>query len=238
MSQQLTGYPSIDKPWLKYYSEQSRKVDVPECSIYDFIWENNKDHPNDIALVFFDKRITYGQLFREIDKTAAAFLSLGIKKGDIVVMMVLNQPETVYTIYALNKIGAITCMINVLSSQEEIEHYLHEGSPKWMIVLDLFAEKAYKAAKKASINKMICLPLYNSCSIIKKVAYRLKVKKIIKDDLVIYWSDMLRNANHVTMKSEKHNPLSCSVIGHTGGTTGFPKGVMLSDVSFNSIATH
>lgn len=104
MSQQLTGYPSIDKPWLKYYSEQSRKVNVPECSIYDFIWENNKDHPNDIALVFFDKRITYGQLFREIDKTAAAFLSLGIKKGDIVVMMVLNQPEIVYTIYALNKI--------------------------------------------------------------------------------------------------------------------------------------
>lgn len=137
-----------------------------------------------------------------------------------------------------HKIGAITCMINVLSSQEEIEHYLHEGSPKWMIVLDLFAEKAYKAAKKASINKMICLPLFNSCNIIKKVAYRLKVKKFIKNDLVIYWSDMFRNANHITMKSEKHNPLSCSVIGHTGGTTGFPKGVMLSDVSFNSIATH
>lgn len=238
MERAISGYPSIDKPWLRYYSEKSRDTIIPECSIYEFIWRNNKDFPNDIALIFFDRKITYGQLFREIDRTAAAFLNLGIKKGDIVVIMALNQPEVVYTIYALNKIGAIACMINVLSSVDEIEHYLQEGNPKWFITLDLFVEKAYEAAKRTSIRKLVCMPLFNSCSAVKKVAYRLKVKKHQRDDFTLYWNDMFKNINHLDAFIEKHDPHGCSIIGHTGGTTGLPKGVMLSDVAFNSIATH
>ena len=238
MEKQLTGYPSVDKPWLKYYSDQSKESIIPECSMYDLIWKNNKNNLDDIALVFFDKEITYGKLFEEIDRTAASFLRLGIKKDDIVLMMVLNQPEVVYTIYALNKIGAITCMINVLSSIEEIEHYLEEGKPQWFITLDLFANKAYEAAKNVSIKKLICLPLLNSCSFVKKVAYRLKVKKHQRDNLAIYWNDMFKNMDQATVEPVDRDPYSCSVIGHTGGTTGFPKGVMLSDIAFNTIATH
>ena len=42
--QKLTGYPSIDKPWLKYYSEEAINAPLPECTIYEYLWENNKDH--------------------------------------------------------------------------------------------------------------------------------------------------------------------------------------------------
>ena len=59
MEKKLTGYPSIDKPWLKYYSEEAINAPLPECTIYEYLWENNKDYPGDIALIFENKNITY-----------------------------------------------------------------------------------------------------------------------------------------------------------------------------------
>lgn len=41
-----TGYPSIDKPWLKYYSEEAINAPLPECTIYEYLYENNKDYPS------------------------------------------------------------------------------------------------------------------------------------------------------------------------------------------------
>ena len=58
---QLTGYPSIDKPWLKYYSEEAIHAPLPECTIYEYLWENNKDHLDDVALNYFDRKITFGE---------------------------------------------------------------------------------------------------------------------------------------------------------------------------------
>ncbi len=55
----LTGYPSIDKPWLKYYSDEAKNTPLPECTIYEYLWENNKDHLNDVALNYFDRKITF-----------------------------------------------------------------------------------------------------------------------------------------------------------------------------------
>jgi long-chain acyl-CoA synthetase len=54
------GYPSIDKPWLKYYSDEAINKPVPECTIYEYMWENNKDYPKDTALVYFNRKISYG----------------------------------------------------------------------------------------------------------------------------------------------------------------------------------
>ena len=92
----LTGYPSIDKPWLKYYSEEAINAPLPECTIYEYLWENNKDHLDDIALIYFGKKITYGELFENIDKAARAFAAIGIKNNDIVVLCTLNTPEMIY----------------------------------------------------------------------------------------------------------------------------------------------
>ena len=99
----LTGYPSIDKPWLKYYSEEAINAPLPECTIYEYLWENNKDHPNDIALIYYDRKITYRELFENIDLVARSFATIGVKENDVVTLLMLNQPETVYCLYALSK---------------------------------------------------------------------------------------------------------------------------------------
>ena len=64
----LTGYPSIDKPWLKYYEGKiSGEMLVPGGTVYDFLWQNNSVHPKDIALRYFWRKIDYRKLFSKID---------------------------------------------------------------------------------------------------------------------------------------------------------------------------
>ena len=73
----LSGYPSVDRPWLKYYSEEALGALLFECTIYEYLWENNKDYPDDVAMIYFNRKITYRELFENIDRTAAAFTALG-----------------------------------------------------------------------------------------------------------------------------------------------------------------
>lgn len=58
-NKEMTSYPSIDKPWLKYYPKSAFDLKPQECTVYRGIYDNNKDYPNDIALLFFGKKITY-----------------------------------------------------------------------------------------------------------------------------------------------------------------------------------
>ena len=69
----LTGYPSVDKPWLKYYTEEAINAKMPECTIYKYLQESNKDHLNDTALRYFDRKISFGEMFDNIEKAAKAF---------------------------------------------------------------------------------------------------------------------------------------------------------------------
>ena len=90
-----TGYPSIDKPWLKYYKKEDILSTVPECTIYQNIYNHNKEHLNDVALMYFGKKITYAQLFAEVENVAKAFTAQGVKCGDNVALCVPATPETV-----------------------------------------------------------------------------------------------------------------------------------------------
>ena len=89
----LTGYPSIDKPWLKYYNEEAISAPLPECTIYEYLMENNRDFPDDIALLYLGRKIKYGELFRQIDRTADAFAALGVKPGEIVTVALPIKPS-------------------------------------------------------------------------------------------------------------------------------------------------
>ena len=87
-----TGYPSIDKPWLKYYPEDAINDKISECTMYEYIRNNNKDHLDDDTILYFGRRFKYREVFAKIDQTAAAFIELGVKKGDIVTIQSLSIP--------------------------------------------------------------------------------------------------------------------------------------------------
>ena len=91
----LTGYPSIDKPWLKYYSDEAINAPLPKATIYEHLLSCNITHMSRHAINYFGKQITYQELFDNTEKATAAFSSIGVKKGDAVVLCMLSMPETV-----------------------------------------------------------------------------------------------------------------------------------------------
>ena len=114
----LTGYPSIDKPWLKYYTQAEKNTPIPTDNLYDYIWKSNKDYLFNNALDFFNKHITYKEFFEKTDALAKSFWATGIRKGDIVTIIAITSPEILYSIYALNRIGAVcSCLYPTMSDQ-------------------------------------------------------------------------------------------------------------------------
>ena len=132
----LTGYPSIDKPWSKYYSDKALNGPLPECTIYEFLWENNKHFPKDIAINYYGRLITYKEMFAQIDKTASALLALNVEPGEIVSVALPSIPEALYVVYALNKIGAVANMIHPLAGESETVHYLNEVRSRVAVLYD------------------------------------------------------------------------------------------------------
>ena len=110
----MTGYPSIDKPWLKYYSEETINTPVPECTVYENIYQNNRNDLANIALEYFGNKITYGEMFEKVEVAKKALLANGVKKGDSVIMFTSATPELLYVLLALCRIGAVANMINPL----------------------------------------------------------------------------------------------------------------------------
>ena len=95
-SWEMTGYPSIDKPWLKYYSEEAINATLPECTIYEYLYNSNKDYQSNTALNYFDNKISFAQVFSNIETAAKAFQANGINDGDIVTIASVTTPETIY----------------------------------------------------------------------------------------------------------------------------------------------
>lgn len=239
--QEMTGYPSIDKPWLKYYSQETINAKLPECTLYEYLWENNKDHLEDIALNYFGRKMTYGELFENIDLVARAFAAQGVKAEDVVTIASLSCIPSVLCFYALNQIGAIVNYTNFLAAGNELSKYFAIAQPEFLVTLDLFAEKTCNAAVDAGVKKIVIYSLAEWMPEPVREFIGLKINtgntKINSGGDTVCWKDFLRSADliqQVTMRDK--NPNSVALLAHTGGTTGFPKCVQLSDKAINAVA--
>lgn len=236
----LTGYPSIDKPWLKYYTEEAINAKMPESTIYEYLWKSNENHQNDIALRYFDRKISFGELFENIEAAAKAFSSVGIKQGDVVVMATITTPETIYTVYALNRLGAVANMLDPRTSVEGIKEYITEVDAEYVLCIDVAYPKIENAICGTAVKKIIVASPADSLPQPKKFLFNMvnKLKGSVPKlgSNCITWSDMLSAGRSTTYTTVAYQPNMCCVVEHTGGTTGLPKGVMLTNDNFNSAA--
>lgn len=237
MEENLTGYPSIDKPWLKYYSREILNICLPEYTVYEYLWENNKNHLEDIALNYYDRELTFGELFNRIDDVAKSFMSIGVGKGDIVTFAVLACPETVISFYALNKIGAIPNMVNVLSSADEYVDYINEVESKIFVCWESFYNVATEKLNETNINTVIVINPSNYLPLSKKIMFAIGKKwHITYSNKIIDWNQFIILGKNVSLPKISLSSEEPCVIAHTGGTTGDPKSVLLSNKSVNSVA--
>lgn len=109
---ELTGYPSIDKPWLKYYDVDKLNPSFPQMSIYEYLLAQTSGCDEDIAMTYFGQSITYAEFHQHIEEAAKALVILGVKPGNRVMYLLPNIPETAYLLYAGAKIGAVADYID------------------------------------------------------------------------------------------------------------------------------
>ena len=237
---QLTGYPSIDKPWLKYYSEEAISAPIPECTSYEYIWKNNKEHLEDVALIYFGKRIKYKRLFEKVDEACNAFVANGVKKGDKVIIFSSSTPEFVFSLLALMKIGAVANMINPVFAHEQIKQRVNETDAKIMLVLDVLFDRIRPIISELCTEKIIVMSVCNEMSGITKMVATLKKKKGISyNNNVVRWSEFLLDGRKVEISEcieyEKNMP---AVMVYSSGTTGASKGIVLTNNGINATITH
>ncbi|MCI9434119.1 MAG: long-chain fatty acid--CoA ligase [Bacilli bacterium] len=236
----MTGKASIDKEWLKYYSEEQILGEMPEKTIFEYMKADNENHLNDIALKYFNTKITYKQFFCKIEECEKAFIANGIKEGDIVTICMPNTPEAVIAFYALNKLGAIANMIHPLSGQNEIKNFINEVNSKIIITIDIACNKILNVADDTKLEKIVNVTPVNSMGFIVKKIYKYtkKAVKIPNDERLISWDEFIkmgRNLENISDNEIKYAKDKLAILLHTGGTTGNPKGVMLTNDNFNSM---
>ena len=233
----LTGYPSVDKPWLKFYSEGTINAPLPECTIYEYLIDNNRSYPKDIAILFLGRKISYEELFQKINQTAAAFCALGVKPGEIVTVAMPSIPEVLYVVYALNKIGAVANMIHPLAGEKELVNYLNEVQSRVTILFEGTYRIIKDAIGQTSVEYAIVVSAGESLPFGLQQFYYLKNPrpKLTDNPSLMTWKAFLHNGKSTEIPAVKKDYRTLALISHTGGTTGEPKGVMCSDKNVNAL---
>ncbi len=226
----LTGYPSIDKPWLKYYKNVS-DFSVPKCKIYDYMKECTKSFDNYTAINYFGKKITYKSMHKKIEKVSKALKSFDVQEGDIVSVCLPNTPEVVYVFYAINRIGAIANMLDPRSSETSLKQALIDAKSKMLITLNSVENKFYNIISDTDVKHVISVSALESLPLFIKLRESIKLNKSS-----ILWRHFLKRGNKYNgIIDSKYCPDMPAVIAYTGGTTGIPKGVITSNENLNAI---
>ncbi len=231
--------PSEVRPWLKYYPQKSVERALPHCTIYQYLKNKNSKHLSENAIHYFGTNITYDLLFKQIERCADAFYSIGVREGDIVSYVTVSIPETVVAMYALNKIGAVSNFIDPRMDIDSIKRVINNVKSDIVIIVDLAFPKLKAIMKDVKPRMVIVQSPADSLNPIAATVYKAKnplFQPVPYSDTIISWKDFVRKKPTTPAVEAPYKYDSVSCITYTGGTTGFPKGAMLTNDGMNAVA--
>lgn len=229
------------RPWSQFYEEENipEHIEYPDCSMVDMIMQSAEKWPDNTAYVYYGHKVTYKNFVKKIEKTARALKNYGVKEGDRVTICMPNTPEGITMVYAVNMVGAICNMVHPLSSEKELEYYIKVAESKYVLVIDAVFDKIYKLRDTAQLERIIVVRPSDGLGFLKKKLYNtLHVKKVrlpTNDSRVVLWEDFIANSYFYQGNyHEERGGDDLAVIMYSGGTTGAPKAVMLSNRNINA----
>jgi long-chain acyl-CoA synthetase len=228
---------SAQKPWLNFYDQIPHTIDYPRVSLYERVVQTVEKHPDAIAWDFMNNTCTYRKMLEEIDQFANALVALGFKAGDTITISMPTAPNGIIPIYAVNKLGGICSMIHPLSPAPQIKMYLNISKSKFALTLDIFYAEFKKILHETGVKTLILGKATDYlASPILKFGYWLKKGRFTPpiNDPEIKWYKDLMNTSYPVVPKANVKPDDTAIILYSGGTTGVPKGIMLSNYNMIS----
>ncbi len=216
----------LAKPWLKHYQPGvPAAVEVPLKSVPQVFDEATERAPDKPALVFYGRTLTYRELREATDRLACALASLGVKKGDRVALYLLNSPQFIIAYFAALKAGAVVTPISPVYTSHEVRFQLENSGARAIICQDILYDKV------ARCGAPIDLAILTSIGEYLPALKRLFGKKAPAIPLApnLHWLQDLLKKHPPQPPAVAIDPRAdLAALPYTGGTTGHPKGVMLT----------
>ncbi len=208
------------KPWLKFYDKHVLEhIDYSRTTMYNAVVQTSKKFSDSIAYDFMGQESTYKQLVEQIDQCARALASLGLKKGDTMTIAMPTSPQGIICFYAINKIEAIASMIHPLSPAKQIEFFLNLSNSTFALTIDRVYPNFSQIIENTNLEGLILTQLVKD------------VVEVPEDPKIFWWKDIM-GKSYPEIPETDMEPDEMAVILYSGGTTGVPKGIMLSNYNF------
>ena len=230
----------IKTPWYKFYDGENEHLSYPDFSVYKLIEYTSSKHLNNISYNYYGTKKTYYEFLKQIDEAARAFKQLGVKHKDIVAICMPNVPEAIIAFYAINKIGAISNMIHPLSGENEIKHFLTVSRSNYIVTIDFAFNKINSVLPETKVKKVVTVSVADSMPMYMQAIYQatkgFKIR-MAKTDIRIPWKEFIKQGHSYTKEiDDDFKSKEVAAILYSGGTTGTPKGVMLTNMNLNALA--
>jgi long-chain acyl-CoA synthetase len=220
-----------ERIWYKYWPSQVPKcLDYPDCTLAEFLRESAAKHGSKPAILFLDAEVSYTRLWDMVQRLATSLSRLGLKKGDVCALMLPNSIQYVVSYYACQLLGVTVTAINPTYKALEIQHQLKDSGAKVLIVLDAVFGEAREGIQGTGIQKVIGTNVVDLCGfpaikvLLGKLLKKIPTGKLPEDALKL--TDLLKV--EPGLPKVKIDPEDVAVLQYTGGTTGLPKGAMLT----------
>jgi long-chain acyl-CoA synthetase len=227
----MTNISSTEKIWYRHWPlEVAKNLDYPESTLAEVFEESAKKHSGETAIIFLDTKMSYGDLWDKVKRMAKGMSDLGLKKGDVCALILPNSYQFVISFYACQLLGVIVTAINPTYKSLEVRHQLKDSDARAVIVLDYIFKEVSGGIQNTGVKAIIGTNIVDICGFSKIKTFLGKfLKKRPKGKLppdAIKFTDLLESAP--TPPSVTMSPDDVAVLQYTGGTTGLPKGAMLT----------
>ena len=220
---------------------------MTDLTMYEAFKEAAIKAPRDLAIYYQGKRINFKTLLKRVDMTADVLYNcLGIRENDVIVIAQPNIPETIVLFYAINKIGATSNLIHPFTPFNQVKQIMDKTNTKYAFLFEQRIAKEVKQYREIA-DKVFVTRIEDDLPLLQKIIYhnfmnfriRRKLGKLparFKFNGFKYTYQLKPTGKEVPVAKVDKN--RCSVLLHSGSTTGKPKTICLSDYAFNFIAQY